>query len=371
MQLKLSQYFRNSFLLLLAICISLTAISCNSDSAVGPKEPDLSTQLQVATPESQGFDSAKLTDALEHAKQIPGLNSLVVVRNSLIVGEEYIIGTASNINHVRSVTKSVMSTLIGIAIEKGFIESQFQPLSELLDLSFIEQLEPAKAQIQLRHLLTMTAGFEWNETGGPEFSNWISSNDRINYVLNKPLVDEPGTRFNYNSGSSHLLSVILTAATGMSTQAFADTYLFGPLGITNRGWDQDSRGYFFGGHGLILRPRDMAKLGILFLQQGSFAGQEIVPSAWITEAIKEQVTIGFEYGALKRTNYGFLWWLDSGREHSIFLAWGWGGQFIYCVPALNLVVVTSSRWNVNSTIASQQELANLDLMANYVLQAIK
>lgn len=293
------------------------------------------------------------------------------MRNAKIVAEEYYAGADANtIRHVRSVTKSVMSALIGIAIERGVIKSVEQTLADFLP-PVVGNLDEQKGKISIRHLLTMTGGFEWREIGGPEYNDWIRSSDHIDYVLQKPLVAAPGQQFNYNSGAVHLLSVILTQAAGASTQDFADQYLFAPLGITERRWQQLSGNYYNGGAGLELRPRDMAKFGWLMLQKGFSASQEIVPSAWVAQSIQLQQRLEFSYGALRRTSYGLLWWIDQGYSREVWLAWGYGGQFIYCVPALNLVVVTATEWRLSEEEANASEKAILDVIANDIIPAVK
>lgn len=189
--------------------------------------------------------------------------------------------------------------------------------------------------------------------------------------LEKPLVAAPGQQFNYNSGTSHLLSAILTQATGMSTKAFADQYLFEPLGIRNISWERVSGDFDNGGAGLELDARDMVKFGFLYLQNGRSGQQQIVPAEWITRAWTQKRTLGFAFGPLKSVHYGYLWWMEKGGSHDAYFAWGWGGQFVYCVPSLNLVVTTTSQWQLSAANASAQEVANLELIVNGVLPAVR
>jgi CubicO group peptidase (beta-lactamase class C family) len=264
----------------------------------------------------------------------------------------------------------VIGTLIGIAIDEGFIRSLNQPVADFLE-SVVDDLDDDKHAITIRHLLTMTGGFDWFERGATGYNDWILSPDHINYVLDRPLSDQPGQRFNYNSAAVHLLSVALTEATGMSTLDFAREYLFEPLGIPDVRWDLNNRGYYNGGAGLELRTRDMAKLGALYLQLG-FSGKEpVVHSAWVKFATLQHQTLAFSYGALESVNYGYLWWLDHGQAEDVFLAWGYGGQFIYCVPDLQLVVATSAKWRGLGDQVEQQEQGILNLIANHIVPAVR
>lgn len=347
--------------------LSLTA--CNSDS---PTAPDTATTtLAVATPQSQNINSLQLANALERAGTISGIKAVVVVRNSLLVGEIYFNGTKKNdLNHVRSVTKSITSILTGIAIQQGLIENSHVRMNDFLKHYNFIDINPAKDVISIEHLLTMTSGLQWDESRGNEFNSWVRSGDQINYVLEKKLEVNPGIQFNYNSGTSHLLSVILSQTSKKSTRKFAEEVLFEPLGISRFAWDRDSRGFYYGGHGLQMRPVDMAKIGILYLQNGRFKNEQIVPEAWVQRSTLPQAAIGGPYGSIQNLGYGYLWWLDTAPNINIYIAWGWGGQIIYCVPELNLVVVTASNWQVSSTIDSQQGLANLDLIVNHILPAV-
>lgn len=357
-------------IVILYLCFILTGCKDNPTDP-GSAIIDLSNELSTASPASQNIDASQLEAAYQKAGQTTGLQSLLVLRNGLLVAEEYFSGYNENrLNHVRSVTKSVISTLIGIAIEKGFLQNTNQTLAEYLG-PYAENLDAQKGQITIEQLLTMTSGFSWNETGGNEYSTWRSSVDQINYVIDKPLVATPGLQFNYNSGAVHLLSVILTRATGMSTLDFADKYLFGPLGISIVAWEQVSGNFYNGGAGLQFTARDMAKFGLLFLQNGFSGDQEIVPSAWVQQSWQQHQTLGFSFGAMQSVHYGYLWWMDKGQNHDAFLAWGYGGQFVYCVPDLNLVVIATSRWQLAAADASAQEQANLDLIINNVLPAVK
>lgn len=299
--------------------------------------------------------------------KIKGLESLVTMHNDVIVDEQYFSGTsAGNLKHVRSVTKSIVSLLVGIAIEKGDINGIDETIGDYL--SGAANLND-KSNITIEQLLTMTGGFQWNEIGGNEFGQWINAANQLQYVLDKPLQNTPGTYYNYNTGATHVLGAIITEATGMSLLDYADAHLFGPLAITSRAWDTDKQGYAYGGHGVQIRTTDMVKLGQLVLDDGMYNNQQVVPASWMQSAIEIQWPLGFVYGDLTDVDYGYLWYIDHGADYEVILGWGYGGQFIYTVPELDLIVATTARWAVNANKKAQQELAILNHIVHSILPA--
>ncbi len=326
--------------------------------------------LPTSAPEAQDVDAQQLQAAFAQAEQVAGIQSLVVVRNGHLIGESYYNNFGrDDVHHVRSVTKSVLSILTGLAIDQGHLTGVEQEIGPLLE--DVTVLEPEKSAIQVEHLLTMTSGFAWSESGTSTASGyvaWINAPDQINYLTTRPLSDAPGTRFNYNSAAVHLLAVVLAEATGTDMQTYATEQLWGPLGIPRTAWETDARGYYNGGAGLQLRPRDMAKLGVVVLQNGQWNGQQVIPASWVQTMTQSQVGFSFDSGPLQDVDYGYLWWLDRGSRP---LAWGYGGQFIYIDAARDLVVVTTARWQLDGTTANQQEQALQNLVINQVLPAVQ
>jgi CubicO group peptidase (beta-lactamase class C family) len=262
-----------------------------------------------------------------------------------LVLEQYFRGNhADSLNDVRSVTKSVMSTLTGIALEQGHLSGLDQTLGDFLGPE-LEGLEPGKAEISIGDVLTMTTGLEWPENNGSQsaYNDWIRSGDWVSHVLGQPLVDPPGSRFNYNSGAIHLLGIVLERATGQRLPDFADAHLFGPMGVDRVAWEAFSDGTFNGGAGIDIRPRDLARFGQLFLQDGHDGLHQRVPLAWVRTASRPAFSWQASYGTLSALSYGFLWW-TNGELPDGFFAWGYGGQFVYVVPSLQLVVVTTTEW---------------------------
>ena len=295
----------------------------------------------TSTPEEQGMSSTVLEDVYDQVRNAgEHIRSLIVVRHGFIVAEEYFTPQLYDINtpHILySVTKSIVSCLIGIAIDKGFIDNTSQRLIDFFPGRTIANMSVWKEQITLENVLMMRSGFQWNEDNYNEYNDFFAmrdSDDWAQYVLDRPMAYEPGSVFYYNSGNSHLLATIINVTTGMSPLAFADEYLFGPLGITQRFWSTDPQGINFGGSSLALTPRNMAKFGLLYLNNGTWDEQQIVSSEWVSSSNHGLAT------PYTMTSYGYQWWIDD--YHNWYSARGYNGQFIYVIPEHDIVIVFTS-----------------------------
>ena len=285
---------------------------------------------------SAPFDSAALDRALRRAEQLGPLTSLLVSRGGELIVERYYNGMqADRTVNLKSVSKTLLSPLVGIAIRDSLLAGVDQPLHELLPDYFDDADDPRQRQILLRHVLSMRTGLRTTSFGN--YGSWISSPDWVRFALDQPFVCDPGDCFEYSTGNSHLVSVILTRATGMSTLAYARQELFGPLGIPLSGWDRDPQGYFLGGNNMALRPRDLLKFGELFLAGGADQGRQLVPEEWIAASWGDYATSPWN-----GHHYGYLWWSDRWGGERAFFAWGYGGQYLVIVPRLSLVAVVTS-----------------------------
>ena len=296
---------------------------------------------KTSIPEKQGMDSAKLLMADEFIQnRLPDAFSLLVVKNGYLVFEKYYSwGSREKYAEVHSVTKSFTSALIGIALDKGYLNSVDQKLIEFFPEYITDELDPRKKEISLKHLLTMSAGFRWDDRG-PSMRNWYTSSDWLKFAIQLPQENNPGDVFNYNSSISHLLSIILSKSTKTSTLDFANQNLFKPLGISSY-WHQDPQGYYIGGFGLGLSARDLAKIGFLYLNDGFWNGQSIVPEYWVKESTDQQIQ-AFSHPIYGTFGYGYQWWVKKVDGCNSFRAWGRRGQFIVIVPKLDLVIVVTS-----------------------------
>lgn len=267
------------------------------------------------------------------------VNAFLVLQDGEIIKEYY--KKAEDVNQlhkINSITKSITAALIGIAIDQGYIVNIETPLNH-----FFPILPENKRNLTLYHLLTMTTGEKWEEFGnGVRFpSFFVKSKNWTQYALKRPLLECPGTKMNYNSGSSHLLSALLQNVTGMSTRQFAQQYLFDPLEITQYEWEQDPQGVYIGGFSMRMKTKDMLKIGRLFLQNGSWEGRQIISSDWIHRSTIPYFTTYEHIGS-----YGFHWWVLDRNKFDVpvnmYFAMGYGGQYIIVVPELNLTAAISS-----------------------------
>ena len=251
--------------------------------------------------------------------------------------EHYRDGTGPNdLLPVMSVTKSVMSILVGIALGQGAFNSLDQHLGDLLPEALEPGVDARVREITIRHLLTMASGFD--PDSGPIGAPAPSALWR--WSLHRPMLDAPGRRFNYDNQAVHLLSVLLTRAIKQDSTQFAHEHLFRPLGIENFAWPLDSEGHLQGAFGLSLTARDMAKIGSLYLRGGKWHGRQLVPETYVAEAIRFHNQGG---PPVRAANYGYLWWITKPPgETEAYFASGSGGQLIYVVPALDLVVAIAA-----------------------------
>jgi CubicO group peptidase (beta-lactamase class C family) len=271
------------------------------------------------------------------------IDSVIVIRHGNVVLEEYPNPrySADSRHHLFSVTKSITSLLVGIAIDRGFIESEDVPILDLFPGLLPSDEVQSKSVITVEHLLTMSAGLEWDEDTWPssdprnDFFRLEFSRDPMRYVLGKPQVAPPGELFWYNSGLSHVLSALIAEATGMSTLQFALQALFSPLGIEDLYWRQDMTGLYKGGTQLYMCPRDLARIGVLCLNRGRWNGEQIFSEAWLEQSTRTRIHGRPDHFAGR--SYGYHWWtLD---DYDVFYAAGSQGQFLYVFPTMETIVV--------------------------------
>jgi CubicO group peptidase (beta-lactamase class C family) len=323
-------------LICMGLGISLALQSCATPPPPPPAEIWPTRGWLSSTPEAQGIDSAALADAVEtlKARNVP-IHSLLVERNGHIVLDAYFFPFADNEAHdVASITKSVTSTLVGIAIGDHAPIDVNAPVVSMLPEEQVS--DPRKSQITLSQLLSMTSGLDCSGgQGGSVLAQMETSPHWTRYAFARPLTADPGSRFEYCAGNMHLVSASLTRATGKSAFELAREKLFAPLGITDVVWPADPDGVSHGFADLRLEPRDLAKLGYLWLHDGQWEGAQVVPASYVESALAPHANVqpGVQYG------YGM--WLYPGHTPYDFEANGRGGQRIIVVPQLNTVVVVT------------------------------
>lgn len=257
----------------------------------------------------------------------------------------------TDLHTLQSTTKSFMSALAGIAIDRGELPGIHATLGELLPHREID--DERKAAITLENILRMQPGFEWEE----DVSYWDprndgirveSSDDWVAYLLDKPLVAEQGTVYKYNSTNTQLMSEIVSTATGMSLSEYADQHLFGPMGIRDYYWKVAPEGFNDVSGGLYMRPRDLARFALLFARRGSWQGQQLISADWVDASTHPHVPDVSPDEPESKIGYGYQWWVfRHGKREApdMYGTWGWGGQFALVVPYLDLIGVFTG-WNV-------------------------
>jgi CubicO group peptidase (beta-lactamase class C family) len=236
--------------------------------------------------------------------------------------------------------------LVGLALDKGYIESVNDNIGKYLD-GIVNFPDETKKNITIEQLLKMSFGHSWNGTSSASlYENWANSPDQLQFIIDLPLVNTPGSVFNYSDGSSHLLSVIISEATGQNTLDFAKTNLFDPLDIQKFEWSIDDKGYPNGAAGLRVTPADMVKFGNLILNKGKYNGKQVVPETWISAMTTTKIST--DNDVLYGPEYGYQIWIGNSSGHKYLMAMGWGGQFIFIVPDQNLVV-TATCWTSDLT----------------------
>jgi CubicO group peptidase (beta-lactamase class C family) len=315
---------------------------------------DDTAEWDFSTPEEQGMDSEIVDMGLEWLSTTYGnLFSILIVRNDHLAVEEYFHGSArDHSNNVHSASKSMLSALVGIAIDQGYIEGLDQKISDIIPQYFVGASD-LKKSITVRNMLQMEAGLDWTE----DETEWDVARqpDWVQAILSRDLIHNPGDVFNYSTGLTHVMAAVIQKATGMSLCEFAHQYLFEPIGIVVEHWGRDPQAIYSGGYNLYMTPREMAKFGLLYLHEGKWNGQKIVPAAWVESSTQPSWV-----------QYGQLWWLRTIRGYDMYFAWGYGGQFIYVIPELNIVWVSSQ-----DTFFSPDEIPSGYFMRYYLIPSLK
>lgn len=354
----------------ISLCFGLiaTAPTRASECCAPPKQ--LADGWEVAAPQAAGFDTAALGALMNGVATGPdNIHSVLIERRGKLVAELYRKGPDLPINvmfgvwrpfaadvdfgpttlhDTRSISKSVVSLLVGIAVQQGKIKSAATPVLDFYP-EFAALRTPERSAITLEHLLTMTSGLEWDEAGLPNDETklfWKSS--PYEFVLSRPIASTPGKTFHYNSGGTAVLADVLVRSSGKSLTELVRTQLFEPLGITDWQWVADLHGRELAFTGLRMRPRDMLKLGRLVLDKGQWRGRQIVPAEWIAASTRPHIATGFRSppDSSNPLQYGYQWWAGRTDWKGKQLAWsagfGNGGQRIFTVPELDMTVVMTS-----------------------------
>lgn len=311
---------------------------------------------------------------------IPSLGAFVIWKDDKIVLEQYFNETTdTTLFQVKSITKTITATLAGIAHDKGMLPPLDTPVQWLfpeyntqsapVDSWFpalLSDTDSLKKRVTLKHLLTMQAGYLWDDQNPFSHRVFLCSADPVRFVLDLPFQSEPGTTFNYCTGASHVMGAVIEKSVHQSLKTFASEQLFAPLGITHFDWSCDVNGHTAGGTELSLRATDLVRFGLLYLNEGSYQQQQLVSTDWVKAATAAQIPLP-EWDVLPNANgYGYYWWRRISNGHQVWVASGYGGQLICIVPDLKLVVVTTCL--INDSNRGRSEIKRLHLLIDQVIE---
>jgi CubicO group peptidase (beta-lactamase class C family) len=345
---------------------------CHYQYAVPMKEDKA---FDVSSLKSEGVDPGKISELIQGIldENFQNIHSLLIVKNGKLVLEEYFYGYARHkIHSMMSVSKSITSLLVGIAIDKNKISDVNKPIYDFFSSYKHINWDGLKNTIRLKHVLDMTAGLDWNYWVYPDTDPrstsqaMIRSDDWISFVLEREMISSPGKIFIYSNGLSLLLGEVLRNATGGYADQLAEEYLFDPLGITDYSWQKLSDGTINTAWGLKLKPYDMAKIGYLMLKEGQWRGKQVISSEWVKQSINRQS----EGDPLIGSGYGYQWWRGgtavNNRRIEAFYAAGKGGQYIFVCPEFDLVTIFTSK----PAAHPMGEITPQILMANYIIPSM-
>ncbi len=319
---------------------------------------DDTADWHFSTPEAEGLDPLLLEAGGNSIAGNSCIFSLLVVRHGKLVYERYYQGMdKSRANNIHSASKSLLQALIGLAVEKGCLDGWDTPVSAVLPGLFVDAPQ-GKRDITVRHLMQMSSGLLWTEDS-TEYA-LEKTPDWVQAIVALPQLYAPGNSFNYSTGNTHLASAVLQQATGLPTHAFAAENLLDALNITVEHWGcPDPQGVDSGGCNVYMTPREMAKFGLLYLRGGLWEGRRLLPASAVAQAAEGIWPVDAEF------TYDTGWWSRTISGHPMYFAWGYGGQFIYVMPDLDLVLVTTE-----NTAGTPDEIDAGILIRDYVIPAV-
>ena len=350
---------------------ALLGYACSGDATAPGGPIDLAAPWTRGLPAAVGMDPRLTAAAESAAARVSRVRSLLVARHGRLVLERYFGGADSTtLFDVRSVTKSVVSALTGIALSRGLLPSLNATVGAYVGPP--ATLDHGDSAVTIANLLTMTSGYQWNETGGNDYNLWVTSPNRVQFLLDRPQIDGgPPGPFIYNSAAVHLLGVVVQKAAGVPLPAFADNVLFAPAGITSARWEPSDSGTVNGGAGIDLTGRDLLRFGQLVLQNGRSGDRQIIPAEWVRAMTAAHFPWRTKVGSQQGVTYGYLWWVADGPPAHGFFAWGYGGQFVYVAPELDLVAVVTTSWPGLGAAAGAMEDSAFAVIVDRVVPAVR
>jgi CubicO group peptidase (beta-lactamase class C family) len=337
-----------SVILIVSILVSSSLVACGGPSAEELDAVDYTPlpgdEWEVSTPEEQGLDPHLVAELYYNASQMENIYGLMVFKNGYLVAEDYYhIGSPRQTVNIHSVTKSITSALVGIALEQGCLTSLDQKMMDFFPELADRITDPRKNQITIRQMLQMRAGYPWEEST-PELFELLTTGFRTSSLVDVPLVRDPGTGFEYSNLTPHILGMIVARACGADLKSFAQEHLFSPLGVEPSFWQQDWDGNYLGFSDIHLSAHDMAKFGLLYSNNGEYNGTQIVPAGWVQDSLQVysenawKIRVGRNW---RDNGYGYQWWSVRAGDYRYNLAWGHGGQQVVVLDELRMVIVVT------------------------------
>jgi CubicO group peptidase (beta-lactamase class C family) len=370
--IKWSQLLFSLFLSVFLIFCSPLGCSPQSEQLEAVEyAPRPGDDWKVSTPAEQGLDPMLAAKLYHNAAKVETLHALLVVKNGYLIAEGYFNGGAiDQKTRLQSVTKSYTSALVGIALDQGYLLSVDQKMMDFFPELAARITDPRKNQITIREMLQMRAGYPWEESTAKLFQ-MLYHGFRPSLLADVALVRDPGTDFEYSNLTSHLLGIIVARATGTDLKSFAEEHLFSVLKVEAGDWIQDWEGYYNGHADLHFTARDMAKFGLLYLNDGEYEGKQIVPADWVHDSLLTYSEHAWNYRVGRNftdMGYGYQWWSARAGNHRFNLAWGHGGQQIVLVDELNMVIVVKADplFGQHGGGPWKHEKANLNLVGNFI-----
>lgn len=351
----------------------LLLISCSdSPTENNSNIPTLSGFLPISSPEQQGLDRAEVQSLFDNASTLENIFSLIVIKNEYLIGEGYYNGNfVAHANPIASVTKSYTSALIGIAIKENIISSIDQKMMEFFPELDWQNMDSRKSEITIRQMLEMRSGYPWEEFTPNVTDTLINRYDWIPLIEEFQLTSDPGTQFGYSNLTTYLLDVILERSLDITTFSFAQAHLFNPLETVVTRFpvvyfiDNLRNGQ------MSVTPRDLAKFGLLYLNNGEYKGVEILDSNWVEESLESYSTNLYPYGLgqyFRQIEYGYLWWKATAGNTTFNFASGHGGQFIILIKDLEMVIVVTADdlFLEFDEEAARKQMAIFDLVGQFI-----
>ena len=363
----------HSFLLFTSVILILSTLA-----GCGPSTEDLEAidytplpgdDWEVSTPAEQGLDPMLVAELYLNAAELETLYGLLVIKNGHLIAEGYFNeGSVEQKARLQSATKSYTSALVGIALDQGYLSSVDQKMMDFFPEVAGQITDPRKEQITIRDLLQMRAGYPWEETHHALWEGLLSGH-YLPLIEEFPLIADPGTEFHYSNLTSNWLGIIVARACGTDLKSYAQEHLFLPIDAEVGEWGTDADGHNNGCGDLHFTARDAAKFGLLYLNDGEYEGNQIIPADWVHDSLQTYSKDAWDnVGRFRDIGYGYQWWSARAGEHHVNFAWGHGGQLIVLVDELDMVIVVTADpfWLQHDDQSWKHEKANINLVSEFI-----